>query len=152
MFVSFFVGELVIKILVDTDGSISTTISAKQWAEWINEFVDEKAYLVTQKKLSVQEEAKWLASEIAAMEKKEKMKIIAVDGAQLVGVCDVRKLKPIEVCGHNATFGLAVKKDYRRQGIGKKLLLRGIEEAKKLETKKHLHQCVRRQHTCQTSL
>ncbi len=59
---------------------------------------------------------------IEAIRKGEKVKVIALDGDLPVGVCDVRREKPIEAHGHNASFGLAVRKAYRGQDLGKKVL------------------------------
>ncbi len=41
-----------IKIYVDGDGSVIVMFSPKEWADYINEFVEERAYILCRKKVS----------------------------------------------------------------------------------------------------
>ncbi|NOY05367.1 MAG: GNAT family N-acetyltransferase [Chlorobi bacterium] len=56
---------------------------------------------------------------------------VAVDGEEVVGWCDITRLK-WEGFTHCGRLGMGVSKDYRRRGIGRKLMeaaLRKAEEA-----------------------
>ncbi len=122
---------MAIKIYVDKTGKIIGKFSPKEWANWVNSFIEEKAFLLVREKVNIKEESLWLAKEIEKIKNKEVIKIIALDNEKIVGVCDVHKALPLEAHGHNVSFGLAVIKKYRRQGIGEILLKKGIEIAKK---------------------
>ena len=121
-----------IKYYVDRDGSVITRFSVKEWADWINEFLDERAYLLIRERVTVEEEAKWLVKTLNEIKKGIMVKVIAVDesNGRIAGVCDVHRKKPLQAHGHNVSFGLAVRKEYRGRGIGKKLLKEGIKIAR----------------------
>ena len=121
-----------IEYYVDKDGSIVARFSPKEWADWINEFLEERTFLLIRERVTVEDEAKWLAKTISDIKKGIVIKVIAIDEDKnrIVGVCDVHKKKPLQAHGHNVSFGLAVRREYRGRGIGEKLLREGIRIAK----------------------
>jgi ribosomal protein S18 acetylase RimI-like enzyme len=54
---------------------------------------------------------------------------VAVKGGEVVGWCDIRPGWP-EVLAHCGTLGMGVHKDYRRRGIGSRLIAEAIARAK----------------------
>jgi len=63
------------------------------------------------------------------IEKKHAQYYAIIKGV-VVGWCDIVR-KPQEFHSHIGVLGMGIIKDYRRQGIGKKLTLRTIEHAQK---------------------
>lgn len=61
--------------------------------------------------------------------KNDAAQFIAVDGRTVVGWCDVFASWP-EATKHCGTLGMGVLKDYRRKGIGARLLLATLAKAK----------------------
>ncbi len=118
-----------IKFYIDTTGDVIGRFSAKKWADWINSFVVEKALITVNKHVSIGEELIWLGDIARKMKDGTLAMIIAIDEGKnaIAGTCEVRR-DPLY--GHNVSFGLAVHKNYRKQGIGKRLLKKGIEVAK----------------------
>jgi RimJ/RimL family protein N-acetyltransferase len=113
----------------DYDGSLLTTFSPKQWAEYINTFVDEGAWLTVRTKQTPQSETCWMCEKLKAMEKGLVAFVIAHNGEDIIGVCEVRR-NSADVEKGVVNFGLSVRKEYRGQGIGTELLKRGIRVAK----------------------
>jgi len=56
---------------------------------------------------------------------------IATKGSEVVGWCDILPMK-YEGLTHSGRLGMGVKKEYRGQGIGKRLMDKTMAEAKKM--------------------
>ena len=82
--------------------------------------------------VSVEEEEKYLKSVVESMEKGDSVYIYAEHEGKIVGVTNVERDKVGKKRKHHvATFGISVAKEYRGQGVGKKLMEVVIAEAKK---------------------
>lgn len=73
----------------------------------------------------LKETRKWI---MEAIEKGE-IRLIAADGAQIVGWCDIETYEH-EGFDHSGKLGMGVLKEYRRQGIGKQLLKEALAAAR----------------------
>lgn len=62
--------------------------------------------------------------------------LVAIHDGQVVGWCDAIPGDPKMGLGHVARLGMAVQKDYRRQGIGRRLLDTVIERAMRIGIEK----------------
>jgi len=60
---------------------------------------------------------------------KKKVAYLALDGEKMIGSCEVKRL--LKRQGHVGVLGITILKEYRGDGIGKKLLLFVIEKARK---------------------
>ena len=118
------------KLLVVSRGSQLKKIGAKAFMDFINAFVDERAYLSIQKKVTLKQEREWLAKKAEEIDKGEQMGILLLINGKLVGNCDARR-GALPNQKHNVTFGLAISRKWRGFGFGELLLRKSIALAKK---------------------
>jgi|Deesub1362A_J573_1020465.scaffolds.fasta_scaffold09171_2 RimJ/RimL family protein N-acetyltransferase len=98
---------------------------------YINELIEENSYLILNKKLSLQEERDFLKQVLKEIKRKERVFLIASLKNKIVGTCEIRKMKGKK--SHVGEFGISVKKEYRKKGIGKRLLKTAFSEAKNIK-------------------
>lgn len=113
-----------------SSGAALRKIGARAFMDFINSFVDEKAYLSIQKKVTLKQEKEWLKKKADEIDKGEQIGVLLFVGGKLAGNCDARR-GALANQKHNATFGLAVSRKWRGFGFGELLLRRGIAEAKR---------------------
>ncbi len=118
------------EIRVITKGKDLLKIGPKAFRDFIAPFVKEKSFLALQKVPTLQQERKWLHMQAKGLDEGEHLFILLFIDGVLAGNCDARK-KEGQSMSSNVHFGLAVSKPFRGKGWGKKLLRRGIAEAKK---------------------
>jgi ribosomal protein S18 acetylase RimI-like enzyme len=85
----------------------------------------ERKYLASTEGFPVEE----TKSFVKAIEKNNSAQFYALDGETVIGWCDILP-KPFEGLRHVGTLGMGILSEYRRRGIGKKLLELTIEHAK----------------------
>ena len=98
--------------------------------EFINPFVDEKAYISIQKKVTLKKEKEYLEKSAKAIDEGEIIRIALFVEGKYAGACDLRKAAPPNM-KHNVHFGIAVSRQWRGFGFGEMLLRKGIEVARK---------------------
>ena len=92
----------------------------RQFQRFINPFVDEGAYLLLDKPLTLQEEKKWLKETAAANKKGQQIYLKALVGKQLVGSCSAQKGMFRE--RGNVSLGITIDQQWRGKGLGRFLL------------------------------
>lgn len=124
------IGE--IAIYIDKDGSVLTKFSPQEWADYINELVDEGAYITVQNYVDSVDELNWMLSKIERLKEGKSFILIAIDSKQnkLAGLLELKPEEP--PFQHNCEFSVSVRKEYRGRGIAKNLFKIAINEAKKL--------------------
>ncbi|MFA6327962.1 MAG: GNAT family protein [Candidatus Micrarchaeia archaeon] len=105
-------------------------IGAQEFMDFINPFVDEKAHLAVQEKVTLWQEKAWLEKMADEIDRGEKIAILLFVNGKLAGNCEMRK-GDVSNQRHNTKFGLAVSRQWRGHGFGEMLLRRGIAVAKK---------------------
>ncbi|MFA6214256.1 MAG: N-acetyltransferase [Candidatus Micrarchaeia archaeon] len=118
------------EIRIISRGSELKKIGARAFMDFINPFVDEKAYLSIQKKATLKEEGKWLKKKAGDIDSGDEILLLLFINGKLAGNCDARR-GGLANQKHNAIFGLAVSKEWRGCGFGELLLRKGIAVAKK---------------------
>jgi RimJ/RimL family protein N-acetyltransferase len=103
--------------------------SAAEFQRFINSFNRERAYLGNDRPLTVKEEKEWL-SEAASKNKKGSMIYLkALADGKLIGDCSAERGK-FKAKG-NVLVGIAILKNWRGKGLGKRMLSEVIALAKK---------------------
>lgn len=104
------------------------SIDTRMLREFINEFVDEGAFLIMDKKASLREEKEFQKTKAKEIDEKRTIFVLCWDGKKLIGNSSTTLGQYKE--RHNATFGLVVRTGYRGKGIGETLLTMAMKEAK----------------------
>ncbi len=104
------------------------SVNTRMLMNFINEFIDENAPIIYDKKISLKDEKEFQKLKAKEIDGKRTIFVLCWDGKKLVGNSSA-SLEPHKQ-SHNATFGLVVRKGYRGIGVGEKLLSMGIKQAK----------------------
>jgi len=100
--------------------------------EFINSFVEEKAYLLADKKYTLKEEKEWVKSCMRQMRKKESIDLIMEHDGRIIGKVDARRDR--QKLRGNVLLGIAIKPEFRGEGLGyfamKELIYRVKKEMK----------------------
>jgi ribosomal protein S18 acetylase RimI-like enzyme len=80
------------------------------------------------RRMSVEDERKFLERMIRGVAKKEEVSLAAFSGRRMVAHCHVSRRTPKDV-RHTGVFGLTISSDYRGIGIGRKLSTEVLNEA-----------------------
>lgn len=108
---------------------------AKEFQDYINALIREKAMILLDKERSLKEEKDWLVRKFKNVIKKKEVILIAEHLNKIVGISHVELGR--EKRSHVGEFGIPIRKEYRGVGLGKKLMKEIIKLAKK-ELKHHL--------------
>lgn len=105
-------------VLSDATGAMKT----------INSLIKERANIAAEKRVTLEREKRWIRGWINDIKEKTGVLIVA-DIDEYFGSCEIRK------SGHGpyrhvGNLGIAIRKDIRGSGIGKRLMEIAIEEAK----------------------
>ena len=95
--------------------------------ELINSLVDEKAEIARAVKVTRDEEAEWLPTMLASLEKDELFFLVAEVGRKLVASSDIHILRGDEK--HVGVIGIVIKNGFRDLGIGTELMKTLTEQA-----------------------
>lgn len=102
---------------------------AKAMRDYINILSQEKTFIRFQgEEVSLEDETKYLNSQLEKIEKKQTVQLLVFFGSQLIGISGIDMKDKTE--SHEGSFGISIAKDFRGEGIGKKLMELVIEEAK----------------------
>lgn len=97
---------------------------------YINELSKEKTFISLQGEIiSFDEERKFLANSLKKIKNNEAVLLVVESNGKIVGVSDINRKTRAEK--HTAIFGITLAKEFRGKGIGRKLMEKVLEEAKK---------------------
>ena len=102
---------------------------AKALLNFINDLVEEGAQILRDKKVTLTEERAWLDDQIKTIGNGKLILLIAEKNGKIIATCEVRKRK--SKMAHIADFGVAVRKEYRKKGIGETISRWVLKEAKR---------------------
>lgn len=107
----------------------------KSMLSMINSLAEEKAYIIVQKKLTIEQERKYLKNVLNEIREKKRIDLVLDINGDILGNAKIS----IEDKGprkHMGELGISIKKEARGKKLGEKLLEKIIEEAvKKLKVK-----------------
>ncbi|HIH30959.1 TPA: GNAT family N-acetyltransferase [Candidatus Micrarchaeota archaeon] len=114
---------------VITSGQRFLQIDSRMLRDFINSFIAENAFIMADKKFSLDQEKKFQMAKAKEIDSKSRLFVLCWKGKVLAGNAEARKGSFKE--SHNASFGLVVGKGYRGMGIGEKLLSMAMAQARK---------------------
>ena len=79
------------------------------------------------KKPDYESEVEWFSELYRGVREGNALAVVAEEDGKVVGICDVRRLRPGSEMAHAAVLGIAIKKEYRRRGLGFKMIQKVIE-------------------------
>lgn len=107
-----------------------TIEDTQKMLDFINMLSRERTFIRFQgEQLTFEEELKYVEDVINKINEGKAVKLLAFFGNDLVGVADITMRDKIEK--HLGVFGIIVGKEFRGEGIGKLLMEKVMEEAKK---------------------
>jgi len=83
------------------------------------------------RRLTKEFEEKFLRSMLEGTKKRRAVSVAAFDGGRLVGECMVRGREPSDL-GHTGLLGIVILEGYRGVGLGEKLMIEALDEAKRI--------------------
>lgn len=100
----------------------------KEMWRYINELSKEQTYISFQgEEIPLDEERKFLNEAIKSIEDKKGMLLLAESNGKIVGISDIRM--GTRTAKHIGVFGISLAKDFRSQGVGRKLMELVMEES-----------------------
>ncbi|MDO8461110.1 MAG: GNAT family protein [bacterium] len=102
---------------------------ARAMCDYINILSHEQTFIRFQgEEVSLENEVKYLNSQLEKIEKKQAVQLLVFCDKLLIGISGIDMKDKTE--SHEGLFGISIAKEFRREGIGKKLMELVIEEAK----------------------
>lgn len=101
---------------------------AQLMCDYINVLSQERTFIRFQgEAISLEDETKYLNSQLEKIAKKEAIQLLAFCSQQLIGISGVDMKDKVD--RHVGVFGISIAKDYRGEGIGSMLMKLVIDEA-----------------------
>ncbi len=106
------------------------TSDLKELHRYINELSKEKTFISFQgEEISLEDEKTYIQSSLKRIADKKSIQLIVESNNKIIGVSGIDTKGRVN--NHVGIFGISVAKDFRGQGIGKKLIELAIQETKK---------------------
>ncbi|MCS7122427.1 MAG: GNAT family N-acetyltransferase [Candidatus Micrarchaeota archaeon] len=121
-----------VALYLDRDGSVLTKFSPQDLADYINEFVDEQAYITVQSKVDSKQELEWMYNKLQRLREGRAFMLIAIDYTtdRLAGILELIPFSfPFQ---HSCEFSISVRASYRGRGLAKEMFRIAIREAKRM--------------------
>jgi RimJ/RimL family protein N-acetyltransferase len=120
-----------------TSGKRLAEIPTGLFLDFINGLVDEKAMILLQERQTIGKEEEWKAKAANKIDKKGAILVLAWSNGKLAGLSEA-KLGDGPFAS-NLDFGLSVAKDFRRMGIGRKLLQTALDDGRRAFRPHNIH-------------
>lgn len=133
----YYQGQIVAKFTSKKGKEIELRIpkngDEKGYLDFINSIIAEDDFILLSKPVTdLSEERKWLKNTVENIQKQKTLCLTAFYQNQIIGNTDLLLGKDRR--GHVGTFGIVIKKGFREEGIGTKMMEVLFAEAKKLGT------------------
>lgn len=97
--------------------------------DFFNELIEEDVQINYDRKVGYEEEVEWLRKKLDEVARGEGVMFVAEHDGKLVGAVDVRRGKFREA--HTGELGIIVGRNYRKMGLGTRMMKLALAEAKK---------------------
>ena len=101
----------------------------KEFRDFINSLIEERAKILMNKKLSLKEERKWLEEQLNNIKNYKKVFLVAEDNNRIIGTTNIDLGRGRR--NHIGDFGISIRKEYRGMGLGSCLMDKILKLAKK---------------------
>jgi RimJ/RimL family protein N-acetyltransferase len=101
----------------------------QQLMKFINDIIDEEAFILANKKVTLKEEEEYLEKVMKDMKDGKFIKILAVDNDRIIAAVDGIQLRGR--MSHLCSLGISISKDFRGEGLGSILIEELFEQAQK---------------------
>jgi RimJ/RimL family protein N-acetyltransferase len=108
---------------------LSAKVPAKWLLDYINGIIEEDIWIHYRKKFNLKQQSEWKKNTLAGIKKGEQMYFAVLYGKKVVGSCSARR--GVGRGEGNAELGIAISKDFRREGLGEFLMEKTISEVKR---------------------
>jgi ribosomal protein S18 acetylase RimI-like enzyme len=108
---------------------LSAKVPAKWLLEYINALIGEDVYLSNDTRFTLKQEEEWKKDTLGRIRKGEKLYISAIYGKRIVGGCTA--IRGAGRTRGNVMLGIAISRDFRRVGLGERMMEEIISLAKK---------------------
>jgi ribosomal protein S18 acetylase RimI-like enzyme len=116
---------------------LNPKIPVKSLLEYINSFISENSFLTHDKPLTLKQEKEWLGGTLKGIKRKEQLYYCALSEGKVVAGCTARQGLGRE--RQNIILGIAVRKEFRRTGLGEFLMRHTIAQSKKKLNPKNIY-------------
>ena len=86
--------------------------------------------VLAKKKPTLSEELEWFSHFYKNVEQGRTIATVAEANSKVVGLCEVEGMRPDSDVSHRGGLGIAIRKEYRGQGIGTELMRRTLEKCR----------------------
>lgn len=105
---------------------------AGQMMHYLQALSDEKTFIRFQgEKISLQQEEEFLTEQLQKIAENQTIYLLCFSGSRLIGISDLSLSDKVEK--HVGALGISIAKEFRGEGIGKKLFETVLEESRKLK-------------------
>lgn len=102
--------------------------------DFFNGLIEEDIQINYNRKVGYEEEAGWLRKKLEEVARSEALLLVAEqEDGKIVGAVDVRRGRFKEA--HTGELGVSVDRDYRKRGLGTRMMRVALKEAKRLGIK-----------------
>jgi len=101
----------------------------EEFQDFFNSLIKEDAMIQANKKVTLNEERKWLIEKLKEIKKKRTLTLVAENRKKIVGIAEIKLDWGRQ--NHVGHYGIMVRKEYRRRGLGKCLTAEVLKLAKK---------------------
>lgn len=116
---------------------LSAKVPAKWLMDYINGIIEEDGWIHLTKRQGLKEEEAWKKNTLAGIKKGEQLHFAALYGERVVGSCHARREAGRNK--DNIMLGIAVSRDFRREGLGEFLMKHTISKAKRKWKPKNIY-------------
>ena len=103
--------------------------NVKKFQDFINSFVEEKAKIAINRKLSLREEREWMKDVLKKLKSRKEIFLFAECDNKIIGTTSVELDRWRK--SHIGNFGITIRNGYRRMGLGKYLMGEILKLARK---------------------
>lgn len=101
----------------------------KEFQSLVNSLVEEDAMIRLNKKQTLEEERNWLENSLQNIKEKKEVFLVVKDGNKIIGTSEIKLGRGRQ--SHVGELAISIRKEYRNQGLGTKLMAEILKVAER---------------------